>query len=108
MTASRSSLRTATKTYAVRISLYSSTHTNQCSLVISDDAGKKKAPSGTLGNPVAVDDDGLLVDVDVQVVDDIRTTRADKRQDVDEFFLAATFSDMKGKSRKYRLCKICP
>ena len=72
------------------------------------DKKKKKAPSGTLGNPVAVDDDGLLIDVDVQVVDDNRTTRADKRQDVDEFFLGATFKDMNGKSRKYRLCKLCP
>jgi hypothetical protein len=72
---------------------------------------KPCAPSGTLGNPVAVDDDGLLVDVDVQSIDDNeapRTTREDKRQDVDHFFLAAEFKDMKGKSKKYRLCKVCP
>jgi hypothetical protein len=77
--------------------------------VISDDDGKKKGRSGTLGNPVAIDDDGMLVDVQVQEIDDVpRVTREDKRQDVDRFFLGASIKDMKGKSRKYRLCTICP
>ena len=58
-----------------------------------------------------MDDDGLLVDVDIQEIDiddAPRTTREDKRQDVDRFFLGARIRDMNGKSRKYRLCKICP
>jgi hypothetical protein len=47
--------------------------------------------------------------VDVQSVDGKKqTTREDKRQDVDHFFLDAVFEDMDGKSRKYRLCKVCP
>jgi hypothetical protein len=41
----------------------------------------------SLGNPVAVDADGLLMDVDVQAIDDSQPTREDKRQDVDHFFL---------------------
>jgi hypothetical protein len=32
---------------------------------------KNKAPSGSLGNPVAIDDDGLVVNVNVQVVQPI-------------------------------------
>lgn len=82
-------------------------------VVIGDDVAEKtkrpSAPGGTLGNPLAVDDDGLLIDVDVQSVDDDhRPTRGEKRQDVDHFFQDAIFKDMKGKSRKYRLCRICP
>jgi hypothetical protein len=43
--------------------------------------------------------------VDVQLVDGKKqTTREDKRQDIDHFFLDAVFEDMDGKSRKYRLC----
>ena len=86
------------------------TRTDYRCVVISVNA-KKKGPSGTLGNPVTVDDDGLLVDVDIQEIDiddAPRTTREDKRQDVDRFFLGARIRDMNGKSRKYRLCKICP
>ena len=85
-------------------------HTDYCCVVISVNA-KKKGPSGTLGNPVTVDDNGLLVNVDIQEIDinDAPwTTREDKCQDVDRFFLGARIRDMNGKSRKYRLCKICP
>jgi hypothetical protein len=64
---------------------------------------------GTLSNPTAVDGDGLLVDVVVQSVDDISPiTREDKRQDVDQFFHAAVNKDVKGKSKKYCACKLCP
>jgi hypothetical protein len=64
---------------------------------------------GTLGNPTAVDTDGLLVDVDVQALDvNIPSNREDKRQDVDQFFDTAVIKDVKGKSKKYCTCKICP
>jgi hypothetical protein len=62
----------------------------------------------TLGNPVAVDADGLLVDVDVQSINDNPPTREDKRQDVDYFFRTAVVKDVNGKSKKYRACKLCP
>ena len=62
----------------------------------------------TLGNPVAVDADGLLIDVDVQAIDDNMPTREDKRQDVDNFFCIAVVKDVNGKSKKYRACKLCP
>lgn len=68
--------------------------------------GKKKR--ATLGNPVATDADGLLMDVDVQPVDDNRPTREDKRQDVDWFFHTAIVKESNGKSKKFRACKICP
>jgi hypothetical protein len=71
-----------------------------------DVADKRK--SGTLGNPVAVNADGLLVDVDVQSVDDSPSTREDKRQDIDHFFHAAVVKEVGGKSRKYCVCKLCP
>jgi hypothetical protein len=67
--------------------------------------GKKRA---TLSNPVAVDADGLLMDVDVQSINDNPPTREDKRQDVDQFFRTAVVKDVNGKSKKYRACKLCP
>ena len=98
------------KIYLVRSLLFITVWRADCrSLVLSVKRKKNKAPSGTLGNPVAVDEDGLLIDVDVQSVNSKKqTTREDKRQDVDHFFLDAAFEDMDGKSRKYRLCKLCP
>jgi hypothetical protein len=69
-------------------------------------AGKKKC--ATLGNPIVIDADGLLVDVDVQLVDDSPSTREDKRQDVDHFFRPAVIKVVNGKSKKYRDCKSCP
>jgi hypothetical protein len=70
--------------------------------------GKKK--TATLGNPQAVDADGLLVDVDVQQVDDNynASTCEDKRQDVDHFFRTAVVKEVNGRSKKYRTCKLCP
>jgi hypothetical protein len=62
----------------------------------------------SLGNPVAIDADGLLMDVDVQSIDDSPPTREDKRQDVDHFFIAAVLKDVNGKSKKYCACKLCP
>jgi hypothetical protein len=63
-------------------------------------SGKKKSRA-TLGNPQAVDADGLLVDVDVQPVDDNSPTREDRRQDVDHFFCTAVVKEVKGKLKKY-------
>jgi hypothetical protein len=70
------------------------------------DLGKKK--SATLGNPQATDADGLLIDVDVQLVNDNPSTREDKQQDVDHFFRPAVVKDVNGKSKKLRACKLCP
>ena len=58
------------------------TCTDQCSDVFLD-----KKNRATLGNPVAVDADGLLMDVDVQSIDDSLPTCEGKRQDVDHFFV---------------------
>jgi hypothetical protein len=46
--------------------------------------------------------------VDVQAVDDSSSTREDKRLDVNHFFRTAIIKEVKGKSKKYRTCKICP
>ena len=62
----------------------------------------------TLGNPVAVDADGLLMDVDVQAINDNLPTCKDKQQDVDHFFCIAVAKDVNGKSKKYCACKLCP
>jgi hypothetical protein len=70
--------------------------------------GTGEQKRGTLGNPIAVDADGLLVDVDVQSVDDNPPTREDKRQDVDQFFYSAIIKDVKGKLKRYCTCKLCP
>jgi len=62
----------------------------------------------SLANPDALDEDGLLKDVDVQVPTQEATAREDKRRDVDEFFLPRFIQDMQGKQKKYRTCKVCP
>ena len=79
------------------------TVSNQCPYVFP-----VKVTQTTLGNPVAVDSDGLLMDVDVQPIDDSQPTREEKRQDVDQFFCIAVVKDVNGKSKKYCTCKICP
>lgn len=86
---------------------YSSTRTDCDSDLVT---GKKKR--ATLGNPVATDADGLLIDVDVQLVDNdpstLLTTREDKSQDVNHFFCPAVVKEVNGKLKKYRVCKLCP
>jgi hypothetical protein len=77
--------------------------TDQCSYFFLD-----KVNRATLSNPVAVDADGLLMDVDVQPIDDNQPTREDKRQDVDRFFGIAVVKEVNGKSKKYCTCKLCP
>jgi hypothetical protein len=68
-----------------------------------------KRKSSTLGNPLDTDADGLLVDVDVQSINDgVPSMREDKRQDVDRFFHVAIVQMIKGKSKKYRTCRLCP
>jgi hypothetical protein len=69
-------------------------------------ATKKK--NATLGNPQAVDADGLLIDVDVQPVNDKSSAREDKWQDVDHFFHMAIIKEMNGRLKRYCMCKICP
>jgi hypothetical protein len=64
--------------------------------------------TAALGNPTAVGADGFLKDVDVQSVDDNRLSCEDKRRDVDHFFFAPVVTEIKGKLKKYRTCKICP
>ena len=78
------------------------------SLTCTDQCSSDKVNRTTLGNPVAVDEDGLLINVDVQAIDDNLPTHEDKRQDVDNFFRNAVVKDVNGKSKKYRACKICP
>ena len=80
-----------------------STCPDNCSDILP---GKNKC--ATLSNPVAVDVDSLLIDVDVQLHDDNPPTREDKQQDVDQFFCMAIVKDVNGKLKKYCTCKLCP
>ena len=71
-------------------------------------SGKKKnASRATLGNPQAVNADGLLMDVNVQPVNNNLSMHEDKRQDVDHIFSPAFNKTVKGKVKKYQSCKIC-
>jgi hypothetical protein len=67
-----------------------------------------KKTHGSLGNPVDVDSDGLLIDVDVQPIDDIGQSREDKRRDINEFFHPAVVKVINGASKKFSTCKLCP
>jgi len=78
---------------------------DDCQLIIFGLGKKKKA---TLGNPQAINADGLLVDVDVQEVNNTPSMHEDKRQDVDHFFCTAIVKEVSGKLKKYCTCKSCP
>ena len=67
-----------------------------------------KRTHASLGNPKEVDDEGLLMDVDVQPINKDAPSREDKRCDVDHFFQSATEKIINGKAKKYCRCKLCP
>jgi hypothetical protein len=68
-----------------------------------------KKKHGTLGNPVDVDADNFLLDVDVQSThEDLGESRVDNHRDVDEFFHAPVMKEMNGKKKKCCTCKLCP
>jgi len=66
-----------------------------------------KKKSVTLGNPQAINADGLLMDIDVQLVNNSSSAHEDKHQDINHFFHTAIVKEVNGKSKKYRTCKIC-
>jgi hypothetical protein len=74
-------------------------------LVLIIIVAKKKHNS--LGNPVAVDEEGLLLDVDVQLADKNPSTCEDKRRDVDQFFHASVEKEIGGKKKRQCVCKLC-
>jgi hypothetical protein len=61
-----------------------------------------------LGNPTEKDDEGFLVDIDVQqaVVD--APTREEKRRDIDHFFHLPVSKIINGKAKYFYCCKVCP
>jgi hypothetical protein len=67
-----------------------------------------KKKHGSLGNPVAVDEEGLLLDVDVQLADKDPPMREDKWRDVNQFFHAPVEKEIGGKKKKQCICKLCP
>ncbi|KAG6881043.1 hypothetical protein C0993_003128 [Termitomyces sp. T159_Od127] len=65
----------------------------------------------SLGNPMALGDDGFLADIDVQLIQDEEPEaelHEDKRRDIDQFFHQPVMKEIKGKEKKYCICKICP
>jgi hypothetical protein len=68
-------------------------------------ANRSKA---TLGNPTDVDEEGLLLDVEVQQVHEDVRTQGDKRRDIDQFFDPAILKTINSKVKKYCSCKLCP
>ncbi|KAN0105653.1 hypothetical protein V8E52_010828 [Russula decolorans] len=77
-----------------------------------DDANEQpirsKKKHGSLGNPVAVDEEGLLLDVNVQLADKDPPMREDKWRDVNQFFHAPVEKEIGGKKKKQCICKLCP
>jgi hypothetical protein len=67
-----------------------------------------KKTRASLGNPVDVDNEGLLVDIEVQSIEEEAPTRADKRRDIDQFFHPAVSKTTGDKIKKYCTCKLCP
>ena len=76
------------------------------SLMLNSIAAKKTCTS--LRNPTEKDNEGFLVDIDVQSVDVDTPTREDKRRDIDQFFLPPVSKIVNGKTKKYCCCKVCP
>jgi hypothetical protein len=73
-------------------------------IYVNTDTAKRK--HATLGNPDDRDDDGLLLDVDVQLIEG-KPSREEKRHDVDEFFHPPSLREVNGKSKRYCICKLC-
>ena len=67
-------------------------------------AAKKTRKS--LGNPIDVDSNGLLIDIDIQPIDDSRQSFEDKRRDINEFFHPAVVKIINGRAKKYSTCKL--
>jgi hypothetical protein len=56
----------------------------------------------------AVDEDGVLADIDVQSITDTRSTHADKTVDIDEFFgKPFKCAGKNGAIKNHRKCKNC-
>lgn len=66
-----------------------------------------KKKHGSLGNLAAVDDEGSLLDVEVQQTDKDPSTREDKRHNVDQFFHTLVEKDIGGKKKMLCACKLC-
>ncbi|KAI9459816.1 hypothetical protein F5148DRAFT_1150803 [Russula earlei] len=66
---------------------------------IVDQPAQYNKKSVTLGNPQAINADGLLMDVDVQPVNDSSSMHEDKHQDVNNFFQMAVVKEVNGKSK---------
>ncbi|KAI0249255.1 hypothetical protein BJV78DRAFT_716359 [Lactifluus subvellereus] len=74
---------------------------------------KKARNNASLSNPGAVDENGSLLDINVQSIDEDDGPRdVDKTQDLKEFFhpvFEKEISNKDGKKTKpYRKCKLCP
>ena len=67
-----------------------------------------KRARASLGNPKEVDDEGLLMDVDVQPIEEDVPSCEDKRCDIDHFFQSPVEKSVNGKVKKYCICKLCP
>jgi hypothetical protein len=68
----------------------------------------KKPRQSALSEPEAIDEDGILVDVEVQSVADSGSTREGKTADLDHFFENAYECEgANGKVKKHRTCKVC-
>ena len=69
---------------------------------------KKKCKTAIPEESEAVDIDGILVDIDVQSVAGLVSTREGKTADLDKFYGAAfNHVGTNGKVKKHRKCKVC-
>jgi hypothetical protein len=61
----------------------------------------------SLENPKEVDDQGLLIDVNVQAINKDVSLHEDKRHDIDHFFQSPVEKMVNGKVKKYCICRLC-
>jgi hypothetical protein len=66
-----------------------------------------KKTCALLGNSADIDNDGLLMDVDVQPVDEdvLTPMHEDRRRHIDQFFHPPVLKVVNGKTKKYSICK---
>ncbi|KAG6888671.1 hypothetical protein C0992_007878 [Termitomyces sp. T32_za158] len=65
-----------------------------------DDTPVKKARI-SLGNPTAMDDNGYLVDINVQSIVEEQELREDKRRDIDWFFHQPIMKEINGRQKNF-------
>ncbi|KAG6871412.1 hypothetical protein C0995_004885 [Termitomyces sp. Mi166 len=78
---------------------------NSSAVSLNENQVKKACMS--LKNLTAIDDDGFLTDINIQLITEEIKLCEDKKCDIDQFFYQPVMKNVNGKEKKYCICKVC-